>query len=390
MKLYTIIFDLLIGVMTWYHSRWNRVKASFNNQSLTNIVTNKRKIMGELGAKMNREAELITQRKIRDMPSAGDLQANFDAMREWMATNLGPQVQVAVREQFASIVYQAQQQPYLLPGSQPFRRSLSPTASLMTMEGSTSTVHIQDAVAELRRYQQDELIDSLVQRSLSLSLNSEVFQRIQHWLAENVSQTLWIQGPFGAAKPSRYTITSACMIGIARKFKIPAIAFFCDDLNGPHDAEEVEGLRMLLLSLVSQLAGFLDQEVDTTPDLSPERFDCLSGAETPLPEAIALLKDLLAIGPHILFIVIDNIQTLAYGLSDAEMKCLSELIELLALPKDSGVSSSNIIKTFFTTDGFFDELTCIPPDSRLNALNFELENETGVERDTVMAAMLGI
>ena len=395
-RLYVAVFDLLLGIMGWYETSWKRFKSSFSNKSLDTIIVSKKKTMDEIGKKIVREAELATRDAARENGE------NFSKFLSSLSSGLAIDVQTTARDLCASNLFLLQQQEQqqksqqLLTARDSIQRSSS-AASVRTMDSFEITTHYHEAIINFKNCQQGDLIESLIQQTSDLQLNLNIFREIEQlWVSENKSSVLWIYGPSDVPKPSRYTLTSAFLVKLAYEFDVPVITYFCDEISSPQSSrEKTSCVQKLVYSLISQLAEFPGfKNINSNTQIASSPFASLTSATPALPEAVNLLRNILAATPYDIFCVIDNIQDLLYKLPQPDKLLLSEVIAMLSPSKDvdghgHGQYPTRFIKTFFTTDGYTPLLAVLPPENRLNALDFESEGHLGLEPDTILVSMLG-
>lgn len=217
----------------------------------------------------------------------------------------------------------------------------------------------------------------LCEPAQDININVDIFGRIRQWNASTTSEILWIQGPFQAPIPSRYTLMSAYMVATAQRAGIPAISYFCQQSSDITD---------VTYSIIEQLVQILPEHFHSQFDFTSARFDSLDGTTATLGHAVELLQDLLAVGPCPLYIIIDGLQILDTA---SNRSGLSMLVGALnPVSHKAGTRDLQIIKVLITTDGFADVLTSLEGDERLDAMDFEGEEGQGAEADGMEVSFL--
>jgi hypothetical protein len=239
-----------------------------------------------------------------------------------------------------------------------------------------ATSQIRENGCQLQTFRQIGIVEGLIDQAAELSLNTELFSRIQSWATSSDTQTIWIQGYSQTAIPSRNTLTGAYIVSIAHNAKIPVIAYFCQHpmetrrspyVSKTNQRDAVARSIHMVCSLISQLlellpAGIIESEID----LGHERFASIFSTSESLPIAISLLRDSISIGPQLLFCIIDGLQWVEQEKQDA----LRPLVNMLKWePRDN-----RVLKVLYSTDGFVDVLRDLESADRLDVLDFEVED----------------
>ncbi|MCJ1308966.1 hypothetical protein MMC25_002621 [Agyrium rufum] len=105
------------------------------------------------------------------------------------------------------------------------------------------------------------------------------------------------------------TVT-ACIISVLAQAESQLILHFCALLTvaNPGMSEEESGLISLLYSLISQLVFHLKSALESSIDLSDERFSRLDGTMTTWSVALCLFEDLVSLSLPYVICVIDGIE----------------------------------------------------------------------------------
>ncbi|KAI9766661.1 MAG: hypothetical protein M1839_004784 [Geoglossum umbratile] len=361
-KFYVIFFRFLVGILTnWYRSGFQRFRHSFDNKFFENQVAKSRSEMKDLSERLDREAKLATEARIKEAPTKAEITEILSQFSKHYQLVLGSLVQTSRREEARRIFEE-------------FDRGLDNT------QGSLGSAEIEETKAErgtnteakdvispeqnaeesarrLDNYLQDDYVTELIDRVHNLSINREVFLRIQQWASEPRSESIWIDGPFRVPVPSQATLTSASIVSTVRRMGIPVIAYFCrherQDNKRYRSSDE---LVRLTYALIRQLVPQLPTTPETPLDLSPTRFEPLDGSLRSMPEAISLLADLLAAGPALLFCIVDGIQILDDGKNAETTAHLRGLINVLCDAGMAVAESSRIVNVYFGTDGYTEVL----------------------------------
>jgi hypothetical protein len=217
---------------------------------------------------------------------------------------------------------------------------------------------ILESTAHLARYSQDDLLQHLHTRFKDLTVQVDVYSRIQSWISMPSARVLGIEGPAGAIPPSLNTLCAAYVASRVQQLGIPTVQYFCSlDYQRPLDL--CEKLEEIVYSLIHQVALALPEQVDSTwhhdLDLSGSRFSCLDGKISSLDSSIDLLGDLLRIAPSLMFCIIDGLQLLDRDPSPASFESsLQHFLDTLSA-REVGTSTPAVLKVLFTTDGI-----CLP------------------------------
>ena len=191
---------------------------------------------------------------------------------------------------------------------------------------------------------------------------SSKFLSLQDWLSASESRILWIYGPAHTNKPSDLSSTSAFLVSLITREKLPLIAHQCRN-----SGSEKEALISMVYSVIIQLIWLLPKKFSTGLDLSPDRFNLLDRSIGSLPKALLMMEDLLTLVPRRLLVVLDGVQLCEDGRDDEQGTgmFLRLLLEILKDSKDG-----RVVKVLFTTDGICRTLwRKLDPHKQLDLLN---------------------
>lgn len=384
-KLYVVVFQFLVSIMTrWSKSSGTRFLRSFDCNFFKDEIDAKKDRIRELERKFERQGMLEMQRHIQNAPTKDEIaaivtdsQARFQS--EWilkaeqLKRDLGRTVKNGLEEGFLSLLWQ-QRDEYRLSASPTVPR-LQEASTIADAQGLTERTYLKEQVvlAACRRLQQNaqqEHVPEFVAQSQELSVHIEIFMRIQQWNAAKEPQILWIQGPFQAPTPSRYTNLSMYVLATAQRASIPAISYFCDT-----DTDMVK----MVYSLILQLIELIPDDFHSDLDFTSARFDILDGTNESIFEAINLLEDLFSVGPYLVFVIVDGLQRLDTATNAESMDKLVKALS--SAGRDTGQGSSRMAKILLTTDGMVEALLSLRMDEKLDVLDFTGEEDGSVEVD---------
>ena len=304
-------------------------------------------------------------------------QANFQRQLfikvEQLERALGRTVKNSLQEEFRNTMW-AQRDERLLGANSPSARSreVSPMPDPPNEVDKFYRKKQIELTAHrlLQRNTQQEHVQTMVAQAEDLSIHIGIFDRIQQWNAAKTSQCLWIQGPFQVPTPSHYTLLNTYVLATADRASIPAISFFC---------ESGTDMVKMIYSLILQMVALIPDDFRSDLDFTSARFDALTGTVDSLSDAIQLFKDLLSVGPYLLFILIDGLQVLDTASNAGP---LTKLVRAVRDFGNEATESSRTIRALFTTDGFVEALTALRGNQRLDALDFtgdDLDLTDGIE-----------
>ena len=394
-RLYVVVFKFLVRIMTKWSSKSSTVRffRSFDSGFFKDEIEAKNSQIRELTYKLDREGSLAMKHSVKEAPTKDDIaeivsvsQAKFEleffVKAEKYRRELGQSMRKTLQEEFINLLWLQRDDQLLGPRSPGGRfREPSPSSDLLR-DAENLYLRKQIQLYVRRRLQhipQQEHVSTLVAQSEGLNVNIHILERIQAWNSATGSQVLWVQGPFQVPKPSRYTLLSTYVLAAAQRASIPAVSYFC---------EADTGILEMVYSLILQTVELIPHDFPSELDFTSARFDCLDGTVETLTDAIRLLKDLLQIGPYLLFVIIDGLQALNTA---SEPALLSAFIEALRpLGNGSDQSGSRTVKLLVTTDGMVDALTSLRMDERLDALDFTGEDDGSAEADGTEIGFLDI
>ena len=364
--LYVVIFKFLCDIMiSWSNSRWQRTLQSFNGNFVSKRITEAREEIKGLAEKLQREANHATQEQISRIPG----KEYFERMKEEFFQILGEETARMLEGQQAVTDYVTRLEIQLSRQAQATSIMGVTGVDLNPMQDSSSD-DFDTLFEQLNRYYglQERRLGGLIERSLNLYIDDEVMRRIQGWFKEPMSKTLWICGAFPAPFPSRNTLIGAYITRLARKAGIPVLAYFCrhsiESYDGPGVEPMEEELVYVVYSLILQMLQALKQSTSTHLSHMVQRCKKLEGSKDSLPEAVALLNELIEAGPGLVFCIVDGVQDLAQRAGHD--RSFQMLLDVLYRNLEDACESAQIVKTLFTTDGFAPILAHLRPDERLN------------------------
>ena len=376
-KLYVVVFKFLVGIMTkWSKSSVARFLRSFDSSFFEEEIQQKKTRIRDLEHRLERQGSLAMKSSVKEAPSKEDIakivsvsQANFQAelsiKAEQLKRELGWTVKNTLQEEFLNTLW-AQRDELLLGASSPLARSRE--ASPMPDQPNEADNFYRKKQIELtahrllQRNTRQEHVQTMVAQAEDLSIQIGIFDRIQQWNAAKSSQCLWIQGPFQVSTPSHYTLLNTYVLATAERASIPTISYFC---------EVGTDMIKMVYSLILQVVALIPDDFRSDLDFTSARFDALVETTDSLSDAIYLFRDLLSVGPYLLFILIDGLQVLDTASNAGP---LSIFVQVARDFSKEARDNSRTIKTLFTTDGFAEALTALTGTQRLDALDFTGED----------------
>ena len=391
-NLYVVVFKFLARIMTKWSSKSSvlRLFRSFDSEFFKEEIEDKKTKIRDLEYRLRRQSDLAIQRNTNKIiPESAmvqllaDSQAEFEA--HWLMRlkehelKVGRNMKDTLEEQFRN--QRKEQREIALRGLSSTRDQPIPAASsAVSHQEYNKFVQVRPRVlSQLRSYTaQEHILTTIIEQSQFLNINLDIFSRIQAWNAASTSQTLWIQGPFQVPQPSKYTQLSAHVVMTAQEAHIPVLYYICDSMTGAID---------LLYSLIAQLVQCIPDGLQSQVDFGPTRFEALDETDRSIKSAITLFKDLLTVGPYVLFIVIDGLQVLEASSSD--LAPIQDLVDVLRFAgEDVSSEQSRITKTLFTTDGFTEGLIHLGGAERLSSVDFADDDGAGPEIDGIEVGFL--
>ena len=391
-KLYVVVFKFLVNIMTkWSKSGVARFLRSFESNFFKEEIESKRTEIRDLEHRLERQGSLAMKHSVQQAPTKDDIskivsisQANFQMefllKAEQYKRELGQTVKNSLQDEFLNMLW-VQRDEITFGAKSPMARSREPSPLPDTInDAGDFYLRRQIQLAARRQVQQktqQEHVLTMVAQAQNLNVDIAIFDRIQRWNTASGSRMLWIQGPFQASTPSRYTLLSTTVLATAQRASIPTISYFCkmgtDMVN-------------MVYSLILQLVELIPYDFRSDLDFTSTRFDVLDRTMGSVVDAIWLLKDLLSVGPYMLFIIIDGLQVLENASNLSSLKEFLNVLSSVARRKDT--NHSRTVKILFTTDGFVDTLTSLSMDERLDALDFTGEDDGSVEADGMEVGFL--
>ncbi|KAL8687494.1 MAG: hypothetical protein Q9218_006350 [Villophora microphyllina] len=384
-RLYVVVFKFLVNIMTkWSKSSVTRFLRSFDSNFFKDEIEMKQVEIRDLVRRLEREGSLAMQDRVLQAPTLDDIAAIVSSSQakfrlEWFSNTerirreLGQTVKDGLEEGFLNLRW-AQRDAIQL-GPNPRRLQLGCTTSISDAPEHAGGYYLKEqiALAARRRLQQTthrKHVSTSFAQCQDLSVHIEIFDKVQQWNGASGSQLLWVQGPFQAPTPSRYTLLSTYVLGTAQRASIPTAAYFCDT-----DTDMVG----MVYSLILQVVELIPEDFHSSLDFTSGRFEALDGTGDSLTDAIYLFKDLLDVGPYLLFIVIDGLQRLDTASNAGTIDKLAGV--LCSVGRCVGGGSQRTVKILLTTDGIVESLMSLRGDERLDVLDFTGEEDGSVEVD---------
>ncbi|KAL9607264.1 MAG: hypothetical protein Q9167_007806 [Letrouitia subvulpina] len=365
-RLYTGVFEFFTTIMIKWSSKGSigRSFRSFDAGFLQDEIEKKRHKIRDLNDKLRRQSDIAMHHKTECLVQWSQLQTEAQAKFEVQLTNvlvsqkelhLGMTSMTGLFEECRSYILKAQS---LAEASMTSRRLLNCDKDQLMPSTCYTAFEIQSCVLDrLESYAVPQDISPLIENAKFLSIHIEICIRLKHWNESPSPQLLWVQGPFGETRPSRYTLLSSYVIMTAQKAESPVLYYFCNSEMNVID---------LVYSLMAQLIKILPGDRRSEKGVSVGRFDSLDQTVDSVDLALDLLSDLLTIGPPLLFIVIDGLQILEK--SDSDVRQLQKLLKIVRHTFKEDSEQDCLVKTLFTTDGFPETLTETDVDERINAV----------------------
>ncbi|OJD40344.1 phytanoyl-dioxygenase family protein [Diplodia corticola] len=241
---------------------------------------------------------------------------------------------------------------------------------------------IRSNAAILAFLSQESTISRLSEEAHSIFVDQSILLRLQEWVYKRSSEALWIQATLSDVEPTPNTLNAVFMLASLRSFEIPVLAWFC---TYDSSASWTEEFIKLVYSLIHQAALLVpehltSEDADDAVDLSEERFDCLTGELRTLPDALALLENLLSLGPSLMFVIISGWQLLERR-EDPELQgYLRQFLDMICRIAEKADSLSRILKVGFFTDGWSESLKDAEDKTLLVA---QIQDEAGQRAGTI-------
>lgn len=391
--LYVLLFDCFADIFTkWHSSRWTRIRYSFDANALKKIVSRYREEMSKITNWLQREAgldnNLETRHMAQLMTEVSDGLRNFGQhmstfvlvptfnLQQQALLVTGNSMQRTLQENLIrrdfhpiSLYREAEVVPRELLRFEHIGDEPAPTPQ--DMKHTYTRQHLQHAIAGARLLLPSTRPPMPVISATDLSIHPSVFQALQEWNSSKKSAYMWIEGPADVDMPSKNTMTSVSMVGIAQRSNTPYLAYFGQPcrVTGPKERAKRgnEMLIALIHTLISQLVNHFPESFEWDGDLSTTRFECLTGTEESTTPAILLLQDLLQAFPGPLLCLVDGLQYFP-----REEKMTARFQKLVEIICDAGQSSNQVRKVCFTTDGYVPALAGY---KKLSRVTYECESE---------------
>lgn len=177
--------------------------------------------------------------------------------------------------------------------------------------------------------------------------STPVATRLREWLSSRISKFLWVRGSPVSHYTSELSVSSGSLINAALESKsqhcFTSVSLWKAPIWQTDSAEEA-GVVSLVYSLICQLILLLERDVNTSIDLSAERFSLLESPLGNWKEATSFLNDLLALWPGILLCAIDGIDDLDYGRGQS---LFADILPLVRRREAESGKSGLVFKTLF-------------------------------------------
>lgn len=163
-------------------------------------------------------------------------------------------------------------------------------------------------------------------------LGHDAVARLEEWSQGLGPARLWLEGPVLACDDVENPVTGAAakFIRLAEIHRLTVVSYFCEvprSRSGSGQSDpEMTGAIGLLYALLRQMVEVLSPRLDTTIDLSEDRFTALDGTPDTWAQATALLRDVVSVVSGTVFCVIDGLHWLDSTSTDVP---LAELLHVL-------------------------------------------------------------
>lgn len=201
------------------------------------------------------------------------------------------------------------------------------------------------------------------------SISPVTVHRLQSWLKEKESATLWLSMPNGSESSSDSSNTAATIVKAISNTpsltQLQLIFHFCElpayELKlkdvGRHEA----GVISLLYSLIVQLIHMLPPEVTCSKNLQEARFQKLDGTMRSWSDAVSLFEDLLALSLPYTFCIISGFEVLDYD--DGVKSCREFALKMRQAVTSCGLHRA--LKVLFVTAGAVQSLSSLMQQSEV-------------------------
>ncbi|KAK2758236.1 hypothetical protein FQN54_004080 [Arachnomyces sp. PD_36] len=375
-QFYCSLFDLLVKILKdWFGSWTKRISHSFGTsfeefvqKSMDSLEYHTKEVKDELNSVIT--DQVVTKLDKVSQQLGAFVQAGFlghivDAPMQSMKGSMTPgALQSAMQAQGSFIAFGphtgVENSQHIQYGHTNWS-SVHPRALAAANHGVESPHRtlqtIQEAASWLKRYMQSDKVDKLVEQTRYLSTSSIVYHRLLQWTSCKSSEALWIEGPPTMSEPSQNTLTSAFILANFKSLEIPVISYFCAyDPSQWQSFSLPEELLKMVYALIYQVSAILPVSLESDPDEPLPLFYTRIGRLTPqlqsLPEAIALLGDMLSAGPPLFACIVDGLLLLDKEQESPFFReCLNDFVDVLRNGTQSPVSGPQTVKVWLSTDG---------------------------------------
>ncbi|KIW73051.1 hypothetical protein, variant [Phialophora macrospora] len=395
--LYVVIFEFLTDVFVeWSSSGWQRFVSSFNKNSFDRLLGSKRVQMDAIAARLDREANLETQRRIRAMydDQLKLTQSNKDHIAELkaLALDLGSKSQRFLE----GLDFKPIAGPHLVQVSGPVThiRAIEDVPDTDSDAGDLPPTDFhkrEDLEKAISSYQdvpklQDDELGGILYDTSQLLLDSGVANRLQSWTKSDEADRLWIQGPRDTTRPSQNTLTAISLVALAKRHDIPLISYFCAIADDRHGAGLLpDSLAEMVSSLILQMVAQLPSQFTTGLDLSPARLGLVDKSVGSISEKLDLIRDLRSLLPKFVICIIDCLQILEDRKDRAHTRLLQQVVYCLCTFDSDHEDAKTSTKVCFTTDGYVDILGAAARADALEKVYYEIDVADGAVDDTKYA-----
>ncbi|KUI53386.1 hypothetical protein VP1G_00696 [Cytospora mali] len=287
-------------------------------------------------AEMRLFAERIESRLTK---AEEDRSLEFERMK-----NLGGSV-VILLEAYAAKWLQAGGLAPSAPSTPSFQ--LLSTISSNSSLRNTVTSYSAEDVALNSRHLEDffsrERIRLVTASFVPTTIGSDVILQLSEWAQGPNRSILWLDGPSTEMDDMENPLTSlaAKFIDLVGVNSLPVLSYFCEipQTVDNNVTREMKGTISLLYALLRQMVELLLPRLETTVNLSEERFLSLDGSMGTWSEALAVFRDLTTLSPGTIYCVIDGFHWLDDKTTNL---ALAQLVECLR---------GGRLKVLFTTSG---------------------------------------
>lgn len=378
---YFELFNFLTCIMReWYQTSLKRISKSLGNSFLENTVQGTLKTLTQYTERIKAEDVRMKAEDIRKTKAHNTTQLNTLGMmvqNSLMAQAKTQKILDSIQNDYSNLLafvkreIPARNVEGLLRGSmapppRPLQAIEPQYPSTLALPQHTPPKWTRADILNFSEHLKPNLqspldITKLLNRSKSLQVSTQISARIHKWLTSPSSEALWIEGPYSVPKPSQSTLTSAFLLGNLRRVNIHGLVEFCQYdakywRTWDNEEEFLKAVYALVYQACNALPKILDPEFIAL-DFSTERFAKLDGSVKTLPEAIKLLKDLIAVGPSLQFFIVDGLQIFGRHTSVLLRESVKGFVDMLCEVVRVTKDSERVLKVLFTTDGLLKELS---------------------------------